>query len=168
MPFGKTSGQAQDVRGHVRGSIFFSQSFLVLFWIKPRKNKQSLADGMGTMRNTNFLCERQVALSVVATDNSSGVRAKGILQSFHLLVYLWALMAQQDDNQLKNVVSHAKEYGFIFQSSEIYDGLSAVYDYGQNGVELKNNLKEYWWRFMTQLHDNIVGIDSAIFMHPTV
>ncbi len=77
-------------------------------------------------------------------------------------------MAQQDDNQLKNVVSHAKEYGFIFQSSEIYDGLGAVYDYGQNGVELKNNLKEYWWRFMTQLHDNIVGIDSAIFMHPTV
>jgi len=77
-------------------------------------------------------------------------------------------MAQQDDNLLKNVVSHAKEYGFIFQSSEIYDGLGAVYDYGQNGVELKNNLKEYWWRFMTQLHDNIVGIDSAIFMHPTI
>lgn len=77
-------------------------------------------------------------------------------------------MAQQDDNQLKNVVSHAKEYGFIFPSSEIYDGLGAVYDYGQNGVELKNNLKEYWWRFMTQLHDNIVGIDSAIFMHPTI
>lgn len=77
-------------------------------------------------------------------------------------------MAQQDDNLLKNVVSHAKEYGFIFPSSEIYDGLGAVYDYGQNGVELKNNLKEYWWRFMTQLHDNIVGIDSAIFMHPTI
>ncbi len=77
-------------------------------------------------------------------------------------------MAQQEDNLLKNVVSHAKEYGFIFPSSEIYDGLGAVYDYGQNGVELKNNLKEYWWRFMTQLHDNIVGIDSAIFMHPTI
>jgi glycyl-tRNA synthetase len=77
-------------------------------------------------------------------------------------------MAQQDDNLLKNVVSHAKEYGFIFPSSEIYDGLSAVYDYGQNGVELKNNLKEYWWRFMTQVQDNIVGIDSAIFMHPTI
>ncbi len=74
----------------------------------------------------------------------------------------------QDDNLLKNVVSHAKEYGFIFQSSEIYDGLGAVYDYGQNGVELKNNLKEYWWRSMTQLHENIVGIDSAIFMHPTI
>jgi glycyl-tRNA synthetase len=76
-------------------------------------------------------------------------------------------MAQQDDNFLKKVISHAKEYGFIFPSSEIYDGLSAVYDYGQNGVELKNNIKEYWWRFMTQLHDNIVGIDAAIFMHPT-
>lgn len=76
-------------------------------------------------------------------------------------------MAQQDDNFLKKVISHAKEYGFIFPSSEIYDGLSAVYDYGQNGVELKNNIKEYWWKFMTQLHDNIVGIDAAIFMHPT-
>ncbi len=76
-------------------------------------------------------------------------------------------MAQQDENLLKKVTSHAKEYGFIFPSSEIYDGLGAVYDYGQNGVELKNNIKEYWWRFMTQLHDNIVGIDAAIFMHPT-
>jgi glycyl-tRNA synthetase len=75
-------------------------------------------------------------------------------------------MAQQDDNFLKKVISHAKEYGFVFPSSEIYDGLSAVYDYGQNGVELKNNIKEYWWKFMTQLHDNIVGIDAAIFMHP--
>jgi glycyl-tRNA synthetase len=76
-------------------------------------------------------------------------------------------MAQQDDNLLKKVISHSKEYGFIFPSSEIYDGLSAVYDYGQNGAELKNNIKEYWWKFMTQLHDNIVGIDAAIFMHPT-
>lgn len=76
-------------------------------------------------------------------------------------------MAQQDENILKKVVSHAKEYGFVFPSSEIYDGLGAVYDYGQNGVELKNNIKEYWWRFMTQLHSNIVGIDAAIFMHPT-
>lgn len=76
-------------------------------------------------------------------------------------------MAQQDDNFLKKIISHAKEYGFIFPSSEIYDGLSAVYDYGQNGAELKNNIKEYWWKFMTQLHDNIVGIDAAIFMHPT-
>src|ERR1700754_3077899 len=76
-------------------------------------------------------------------------------------------MANQEDNLFKNVISHAKEYGFIFPSSEIYDGLSAVYDYGQNGAELKNNIKEYWWKFMTQLHDNIVGIDAAIFMHPT-
>jgi glycyl-tRNA synthetase len=73
----------------------------------------------------------------------------------------------QEDNLFKNVISHAKEYGFIFPSSEIYDGLSAVYDYGQNGAELKNNIKEYWWKFMTLLHDNIVGIDAAIFMHPT-
>ena len=77
-------------------------------------------------------------------------------------------MANQEDNLLKNVISHAKEYGFIFQSSEIYDGLSAVYDYGQNGAELKNNIKEYWWKFMTMMHENIVGIDSAIFMHPTI
>ncbi|MCB9226772.1 MAG: glycine--tRNA ligase [Chitinophagales bacterium] len=74
-------------------------------------------------------------------------------------------MAQQDD-LFKNIVSHAKEYGFIFQSSEIYDGLSAVYDYGPNGVELKNNIKQYWWKAMVQMHENIVGIDAAIFMHP--
>src|ERR1041384_4826919 len=76
-------------------------------------------------------------------------------------------MAQQNDNFLPKIISHAKEYGFIFPSSEIYDGLGAVYDYGQNGAELKNNIKEYWWKFMTLLHENIVGIDSAIFMHPT-
>jgi len=67
----------------------------------------------------------------------------------------------------KNIISHSKEYGFIFQSSEIYDGLSAVYDYGQMGVELKKNLRDYWWKAMVQLHENIVGIDAAIFMHPT-
>ncbi|MDG1656417.1 MAG: glycine--tRNA ligase [Schleiferiaceae bacterium] len=71
------------------------------------------------------------------------------------------------DDQFKNVIAHAKEYGFIFQSSEIYDGLSAVYDYGQNGALLKNNIKAYWWGAMVQMHENIVGIDSAIFMHPT-
>ena len=76
-------------------------------------------------------------------------------------------MANNDDNLLKKVIAHAKEYGFVFPSSEIYDGLAAAYDYGQNGVELKNNIKEYWWKFMTQLHDNIVGIDASIFMHPT-
>ena len=71
------------------------------------------------------------------------------------------------DDQFRNVISHAKEYGYIFQSSEVYDGLSAVYDYGQNGALLKNNIKAYWWGAMVQMHENIVGIDSAIFMHPT-
>jgi glycyl-tRNA synthetase len=75
-------------------------------------------------------------------------------------------MANQDE-QFKKVISHAKEYGFVFPSSEIYDGLSAVYDYAQNGVELKNNIRQYWWKAMVQLHENIVGIDAAIFMHPT-
>ena len=73
----------------------------------------------------------------------------------------------QKVNQFKRVISHAKEYGFVFPSSEIYDGLSAVYDYGQNGALLKNNIRDYWWKSMVQLHENIVGIDSAIFMHPT-
>ncbi|MBL7922587.1 MAG: glycine--tRNA ligase [Bacteroidia bacterium] len=67
----------------------------------------------------------------------------------------------------RNIISHCKEYGFIFQSSEIYDGLSAVYDYGQMGAELKKNLRDYWWKAMVQLNENIVGIDAAIFMHPT-
>jgi glycyl-tRNA synthetase len=70
------------------------------------------------------------------------------------------------DEIFKKVVSHAKEYGFVFPSSEIYDGLGAVYDYGQNGTELKNNLRQYWWKAMVQMHENIVGIDAAIFMHP--
>ena len=71
-----------------------------------------------------------------------------------------------ENAQLKDIISHAKEYGFVFPSSEIYDGLQAVYDYGQMGVELKNNLKNLWWKSMTQLHQNVVGIDAAIFMHP--
>lgn len=73
-----------------------------------------------------------------------------------------------NENTLQNIISHCKEYGFIFQSSEIYDGLSAVYDYGQYGAELKKNLRDYWWKSMTQMHENIVGIDAAIFMHPAV
>ncbi len=73
----------------------------------------------------------------------------------------------QPEDLFKNLISHAKEYGFIFPSSEIYDGLSAVYDYGQNGVLLKNNIRQYWWQSMVQLNENIVGIDAAIFMHPT-
>ena len=75
-------------------------------------------------------------------------------------------MAQEDI--FKKLVAHCKEYGFVFQSSEIYDGLGAVYDYGQYGVELKNNIKKYWWDSMVLLHENVVGLDSAIFMHPTI
>ncbi len=71
------------------------------------------------------------------------------------------------EDVFKKIVSHCKEYGFVFPSSEIYDGLAAVYDYGQNGVELKNNIKQYWWQSMVLLHENIVGLDAAIFMHPT-
>ncbi len=74
----------------------------------------------------------------------------------------------QQEDLFKKLTAHCKEYGYIFQSSEIYDGLSAVYDYGQYGAELKNNIKRYWWDSMVLLNDNIVGIDSAIFMHPTV
>ncbi|MBD2700315.1 glycine--tRNA ligase [Spirosoma sp. BT702] len=73
---------------------------------------------------------------------------------------------QAPATSLQDIIAHAKEYGFVFPSSEIYDGLQAVYDYGQNGVELKNNLKTLWWKAMTQLHDNVVGIDASIFMHP--
>ena len=74
-------------------------------------------------------------------------------------------MAQQND-QFKKIIAHCKEYGFIYQSSEVYDGLSAVYDYGPLGSLLKNNIKEYWWKSMVQMNNNIVGIDAAIFMHP--
>ena len=84
-----------------------------------------------------------------------------------IFVQNYSIMAKQEDI-FKKVVSHAKEYGFIFPSSEIYDGLSAIYDYGQNGIELKNNIKQYWWKAMIQLNENIVGLDSAIFMHPTI
>ena len=75
-------------------------------------------------------------------------------------------MAQED--VFKKLVAHCKEYGYVFQSSEIYDGLAAVYDYGQYGVELKNNIKKYWWDSMVLLHENVVGLDSAIFMHPSI
>ncbi|MFT3749715.1 MAG: glycine--tRNA ligase [Agriterribacter sp.] len=76
-------------------------------------------------------------------------------------------MATQDNNRFQAIIAHAKEYGFVFPSSEIYDGLSAVYDYGPWGSELKKNIRDYWWKSMTQLNENIVGIDAAIFMHPT-
>ena len=74
----------------------------------------------------------------------------------------------QKEDKLKEIISHAKEYGFVFPSSEIYDGLSATYDYGQLGSELKNNIKSYWWKSMVQMNENIVGVDTAIFMHPSV
>lgn len=77
-----------------------------------------------------------------------------------------SLMSNQQEDLFKKIVSHCKEYGFIYPSSEIYDGLSAVYDYGPYGVELKNNIKDYWWQAMVRMHENIVGIDAAIFMHP--
>jgi glycyl-tRNA synthetase len=83
-----------------------------------------------------------------------------------LQLFYFCRMANSED-KLKKIISHSKEYGFVFQSSEIYDGLSAVYDYGQYGVELKNNIKDYWWKSMVQHHENIVGLDAAIFMHPT-
>jgi len=73
-----------------------------------------------------------------------------------------------NETLLKKIIAHSKEYGYIFPSSEIYDSLAAVYDYGQYGVELKNNIRNYWWESMVHYHENIVGIDSAIFMHPTV
>jgi len=72
-----------------------------------------------------------------------------------------------NEELFKAIIGHSKEYGFIFPSSEIYDGLSATYDYGQNGVELKRNIRDFWWKAMVQLNDNIVGLDAAIFMHPT-
>ena len=87
---------------------------------------------------------------------------KQICLSPHLIFA--ALMNNED--LFKKVVSHCKEYGFVFPSSEIYDGLAAVYDYGQNGVELRNNIRQYWWKAMTQLQTNILGLDAAIFMHP--
>lgn len=76
-------------------------------------------------------------------------------------------MATNDSNKFQAIIAHAKEYGFVFPSSEIYDGLSAVYDYGPWGSELKKNIRDYWWKSMTQMHENIVGVDAAIFMHPT-
>lgn len=98
-------------------------------------------------------------------------------QGFLVLISFWCLAVNphflflwpmtQNDDLFRKVVSHAREYGFIFASSEIYDGLGAVYDYAQNGVELKKNIREYWWRSMVHMHQNIVGIESAILMHPT-
>src|SRR5690606_6785821 len=90
-----------------------------------------------------------------------------IKNRFIIGAVLYFCTMANNEEQFKKVISHAKEYGYVFQSSEIYDGLSAVYDYAQNGVELKKNIRDYWWKAMVQMHDNIVGIDAAIFMHPT-
>ena len=97
------------------------------------------------------------------TGGSDGGRVVGNSQNSS---YICATMAT-DQNKFQAIISHCKEYGFVFPSSEIYDGLSAVYDYGQYGAELKKNIRDYWWKSMTQMHENIVGIDAAIFMHPT-
>jgi glycyl-tRNA synthetase len=93
---------------------------------------------------------------------------KSQMSRFTIKLFVTFDPVMANDNKLQSIIGHCKEYGFIFQSSEIYDGLSAVYDYGQYGSELKKNIRDYWWKSMTQMHDNIVGIDAAIFMHPTV
>ena len=91
-------------------------------------------------------------------------------QKWHIGTLInWQIIIMAQEDVFKKLVSHCKRNtGFVFPSSEIYDGLGAVYDYGQYGVELKNNIKKYWWDSMTLLHENVVGIDSAIFMHPTI
>jgi glycyl-tRNA synthetase len=111
------------------------------------------------------MCSRFDFLSFKNRGQSATFSAKicGKNQKF---ISIFAPMEQRED-KLKDVISHAKEYGYIFPSSEIYDGLAATYDYGQLGSELKNNIKSYWWKAMVQMHENIVGIDSSIFMHPT-
>src|SRR3984885_11226011 len=81
-------------------------------------------------------------------------------------IYSYPMSSTNTQNLFQEIISHCKECGFIFPSSEIYDGLSAVYDYGPYGIELKNNIQQYWWKSMVQMHENIVGIDAAIFMHP--
>lgn len=75
---------------------------------------------------------------------------------------------KEQDNSLEKIVSLCKRRGFVFPSSEIYDGFTAVYDFGPYGVELANNIKKEWWRSMTQLRDDVVGLDSAIFMSPKI
>ena len=76
------------------------------------------------------------------------------------------MSTKENEVTLKKITAHCKEYGFVYGSSEIYDGLSAAYDYGPNGVLLKNNIKEFWWKSMVQMNENIVGLDASIFMHP--
>lgn len=113
------------------------------------------------------MCSLQAKVQVffVKISINNGVKRLN-LQSLKIIKTLRDTMAKNDD-LFKKVVAHAKEYGFIFPSSEIYDGLSAVYDYGPYGSQMKNNIKEYWWKAMVQMNENIVGLDAAIFMHPT-
>lgn len=92
---------------------------------------------------------------------------KCLVSNPHSPIFIYLCLMEQKEDKLKDVISHAKEYGFVFPSSEIYDGLAATYDYGQLGSELKNNIKSYWWKAMVQMNENIVGIDAAIFMHPS-
>src|ERR1051325_6258626 len=87
--------------------------------------------------------------------------------TYNIQIYFPFLRFMTQEELFKNIISHCKEYGFVFPSSEIYDNLGAVYDYGPYGVELKNNIREYWWKAMVQMNDNIVGLDASIFMHPT-
>jgi glycyl-tRNA synthetase len=109
----------------------------------------------------------------LTTINTRYLLSERFLQStfqqinFSTLQLIFAAIMANDTKRFQAIISHCKEYGFIFPSSEIYEGLNAVYDYGQYGSELKKNIKDYWWKSMTQLHENIVGIDAAIFMHPT-
>ena len=77
-------------------------------------------------------------------------------------------MKKEENNLLNKLVSFTKRRGFVFQSSEIYGGFSSCYDFGPLGVELKNNIKKEWWKEMTRMHDNIVGVDASILMSPKV
>ena len=113
-----------------------------------------------------FVCG---AIKILIYDKIAKKRHRFAENSYLCSLELKIYKTQKDMTQeelFKKLIAHCKEYGFVFPSSEIYDGLGAVYDYGQNGVELKNNIKRYWWDSMVKLNDNIVGIDAAIFMHP--
>ena len=105
---------------------------------------------------------------LVFRDRKPGTNIYSNRNSYFCHTFNRARKFMNNEELFRKIISHAKEYGFVFPSSEIYDGLGAVYDYGQNGAELKNNIQRYWWEAMVHLHENIVGIDSAIFMHPTV
>ncbi|MDP2741530.1 MAG: glycine--tRNA ligase [bacterium] len=77
-------------------------------------------------------------------------------------------MKKEEDNLMEKIVSFAKRKGFVYPSSEIYGGFSSCYDYGPYGVELQNTIKKMWWEYMVQFREDIIGLDSAIFMHPKI